>query len=57
MNACVTQCGRRSVDVGGLEGFSRFCLEIGVDPKYSDGTIGVFCCETYCSDERVKVVV
>ena len=56
MNACVLQCGIRCFDVGGLEGFSRFCLEFGVDPKYSDGIIEVFCCEVVCSDGRVGVV-
>ena len=49
MKACVIQCGRCCDEVGGLKGFSRICLDVGVDPKYSDGMFGVFCCELGCN--------
>ena len=49
-NACVSQSGRRCVDVGRIKGFSQICSEVGVEPKYSDGIYGVFCCKTVCSD-------
>ena len=31
--ACVIQCGKRCVELGWLKGFSRFCSDVGVDPK------------------------
>ena len=33
VKACVIQCGRCCVEVGGLKGFSRICLDVGVDPE------------------------
>ena len=39
----VIQCGRRCFDVGGLKGFSRTCSDVRVDPKLSDGIIGMLC--------------
>ena len=50
VNACAIQCGRRCDETGKLKGFSRICSEVGVDPKKSDETFGVFCCEKNCSD-------
>ena len=44
-------------EVGGLKGFSRICLEVGVGPKDSDGKFGVFCCEVFWSDRGVLCIV
>ena len=33
VNDCVIQCGRRCVDVEGLNGFLRTCSDVVVDPK------------------------
>ena len=32
-NVCGIQCESLCDEVGGLEGFSRTCLEVGVEPK------------------------
>ena len=45
MKACVIQCGRSCVEVGGLKGFSRICSDVGVEPKKSEGMLEVLCCE------------
>ena len=31
--------------LGGLEGFSRICADVGVDSRYSEGILGVLCCD------------
>ena len=31
--------------LGGLNGFSRICCYVGVEPRYSEGIFEVLCCE------------
>ena len=33
VKACIIQCGRCCVEIGGLKQFSRFCWDMRVDPK------------------------
>ena len=37
------------MEVGGLNKFSRTSSDVGVDPNYYDGLLGVFCCEIACN--------
>ena len=53
VKVCVNQCGRRCVEVRGLNGFSRTCSDDEIDPIKSDGIVGVFLCETDCNGEGV----
>ena len=45
MYECDLQYCRRSVDSGGLKGFSLFCSDVGVEPKYSDVRSEMLCFE------------
>ena len=46
VNEYVIQCGRRCDEVGG--GGIKNTFIVGVDPKKSDGILGIICCEVFC---------
>ena len=44
--------------MGGLNGFSLIFSDVGVEPRLSDGILGVFCCNAkLVSDRRLWIVL